>query len=485
MKFFIFALSINLLFALLRVLYVLVYPLDLSPEEAQYWDWSRHLDLSYYSKPPMVAYLNFLSTSLLGDTELGVRITPILLSFLLSALVFLFVRGLFGDRVALISSILPNLFLGTSINSLLMTTDAPFIFFWAAAVMLIYHGVETNRLSIWLWVGVAAGLAFLSKYPAVFLLPLTLLYMLIARRDLLLSPKPYASLLPAVLLSLPVLAWNIQRDFVSFRHVSNLAEKGSHFPNWASLLDYLGGQALLLSGVPFLILLYGWWRAFRDKDRRLIFLTVYSLPVFLFFLTIALRKKVYDNWPGFGYFTGVILISVFMERLLVRSKTAFGGILIFCSFLTLLLHFTPLIDTFGLTKLLPPKRDPVKVMVGWEKLGKEVSRFYTGKELVFSPYYQLSAELAFYVEGKPRTFVYHFGRMTQYYLWEYMLPAFRGRDAIFVSHGGVPHAVKRHFKGSEFLKRVDVFWRGERIESFYIYRLRDFEGRFDDVPKGY
>src|SRR5919201_7055626 len=32
-------------------------PLDLSPDEAHYWDWSRHLDWSYYSKGPLVAYL--------------------------------------------------------------------------------------------------------------------------------------------------------------------------------------------------------------------------------------------------------------------------------------------------------------------------------------------------------------------------------------------------------------------------------------------
>ena len=32
-------------------------PLDLAPDEAHYWDWSRHLDSSYYSKGPLVAYL--------------------------------------------------------------------------------------------------------------------------------------------------------------------------------------------------------------------------------------------------------------------------------------------------------------------------------------------------------------------------------------------------------------------------------------------
>ena len=32
-------------------------PLDLAGDEAHYWDWSRRLDLSYYSKGPLVALI--------------------------------------------------------------------------------------------------------------------------------------------------------------------------------------------------------------------------------------------------------------------------------------------------------------------------------------------------------------------------------------------------------------------------------------------
>src|ERR1700733_12582303 len=42
-------------------------PIDLSGDEAQYWDWSRHLDLSYYSKGPLIAYLIRASCSLFGE----------------------------------------------------------------------------------------------------------------------------------------------------------------------------------------------------------------------------------------------------------------------------------------------------------------------------------------------------------------------------------------------------------------------------------
>ena len=41
-------------------------PLDLAPDEAHYWDWSRHLDWSYYSKGPLVAWLIRASCELVG-----------------------------------------------------------------------------------------------------------------------------------------------------------------------------------------------------------------------------------------------------------------------------------------------------------------------------------------------------------------------------------------------------------------------------------
>lgn len=482
---FLIVLLVNLSLALFRIIYVILYPIDLSPEEAQYWDWSRELDLSYYSKPPMVAYLNFLSTHIFGNTEIGVRITPIVLSFILSVLTYFFVRRLFDSRLALLSSVLPNFFIGSAINSLLMTTDAPFLFFWSISVMLIYLAVERNSLKLWISVGIFAGLSFLSKYPAVFLFPLTLLYMFLMRREVLFSVRPYLSLIPAFLLSLPVLIWNLEHNFVSFKHVSSLANKSAHFPDIPSFLEFLGGQVVLLSLFPFLFLLHGWWLSFRERDRRLVFLTTYSLPVVLFFLILSLRKEVYANWSGFAYFTGSILAVYSMARVWKRRKLPVVLSVIFSLFLFILLHFTPLVDRLGLRDLLPPNKDPVKIMIGWEELGREVSGFYTGKELIFSSAYQISAELAFYVEGNPRTFVYHTGRMTQYYLWRGRLTDFKGRDAIFVSYGGLPKGIKKSFASFEYLKRVEVLWRGEVVRRFDIYRLKGFGGDFDETPKGF
>src|SRR5271155_403291 len=46
-------------------------PIDLAPDEAHYWDWSRHLDWSYYSKGPLVAWLIRLSCDLFGSWSLA------------------------------------------------------------------------------------------------------------------------------------------------------------------------------------------------------------------------------------------------------------------------------------------------------------------------------------------------------------------------------------------------------------------------------
>ena len=63
----------------LRLLYLLVYPFDLHPDEAQYWSWSLSPDWGYFSKPPMVAWLIAASTAACGSGEACIKASvPIL-----------------------------------------------------------------------------------------------------------------------------------------------------------------------------------------------------------------------------------------------------------------------------------------------------------------------------------------------------------------------------------------------------------------------
>ena len=76
---------------LFRLLYAWFVPLDLVHDEAYYWDWSRQLDYGYFSKPPMIAWLIGLSTSLGGASTFVVRLPAIVLAT--AGLVFVYLLG--------------------------------------------------------------------------------------------------------------------------------------------------------------------------------------------------------------------------------------------------------------------------------------------------------------------------------------------------------------------------------------------------------
>jgi 4-amino-4-deoxy-L-arabinose transferase-like glycosyltransferase len=78
--------------------------LALSPQEAYYWTWSRHLDLSYFDHPPLAAWTIRAATALLGESERAIRLAAAFHSTVTSAFLWLATRRLFGSRAALASS---------------------------------------------------------------------------------------------------------------------------------------------------------------------------------------------------------------------------------------------------------------------------------------------------------------------------------------------------------------------------------------------
>src|SRR5438094_4725423 len=86
-----------ILTALLRVIYLGWFcPLDLAQDEAHYWDWSRHLDWSYYSKGPLVAWMIRASCTVFGDVMPAVRLPAVLCGALLLVSLYVLTVQTFG-----------------------------------------------------------------------------------------------------------------------------------------------------------------------------------------------------------------------------------------------------------------------------------------------------------------------------------------------------------------------------------------------------
>ncbi|MGC9006323.1 MAG: ArnT family glycosyltransferase [Sulfurihydrogenibium sp.] len=467
----------------LRVLYVLFRDIDLSPEEAQYWLWSKFLDLSYYSKPPLIAYLNFLSTSILGDTEIGVRINAIILGFFIAIITYVFSKELFKDeKVAFFNSVFIYAVPAYDIASVIFLTDTPLAFFYLLLSYLFYKSVKENKPYLWIMTGISAGLAFLSKYSAVFFFPVAIVYLTIFSKETFKNRWFYLSILIAGIFTIPVIYWNFNNDFVSFKHVEKLSgAEGSFSINLKHFGDYILGQVGInsLFLTPFFV--YSLYKTFKDKDERFIYLSLSPIVVFTFFGFMALKKNVEANWPAFGYSTLYILTGYYIYTRFLKVALIPMGLSILS---ILILFYTPILDSLGLTKILPPKIDPTKRLVGWSEMASFVSdlKKHYPKSFVFSDSYHISSEMSFYMEGKPFVYCVRIDRrMNQWDLWEGLEKyENKGYYGIYVADHQINEKVKSGFESVEKHYTYRVKYRGEFVKDYYIYVLKNYKKLNED-----
>src|SRR6202000_2272499 len=86
---------------LVRLIALFRTPLELYPDEAQYWLSSRTLAFGYYSKPPVIAWAIWASTALGGDAEAWVRLPAALFQGGAALTAFWLGRRLYGARAGL------------------------------------------------------------------------------------------------------------------------------------------------------------------------------------------------------------------------------------------------------------------------------------------------------------------------------------------------------------------------------------------------
>src|SRR4051812_44622160 len=205
-------------------------PLDLAPDEAHYWDWSRHLDWSYYSKGPLVALLIRGSCALFGPGSealtgtqvLAVRLPAIVCgALLLASLYVLTVQALGREKLAAavvaLALTVPLVVAGGG----LMTIDAPYTALWGWALVFGHAAAVRGRAWAWPLAGLAVGLGILAKYTAILWLPSVGLFLLTSRehRRSLFRPGFWAAAAVAGLCGLPILYWNARNGWVTVRHV--------------------------------------------------------------------------------------------------------------------------------------------------------------------------------------------------------------------------------------------------------------------------
>ena len=116
--------------------------LELHPDEAYYWLWSKHLSLSYYDHPGMVAYFIKLTT-LISSSEFFVRLSGLAVPLILSWVMWMLAVQMFEDNsVASAAVIILNALPLMMSGALIITPDLPAFLFWSLSV---YFGWQIFR----------------------------------------------------------------------------------------------------------------------------------------------------------------------------------------------------------------------------------------------------------------------------------------------------------------------------------------------------
>ena len=193
-------------------------PVNLIPEEAYYWNYAQHLDLSYLDHPPMVAWLIWISTSLFGKSEFSVRL-PALISWTVAAAFMFRLTAEVFDRSAayrclLLMTVLPFYF-GFGF---FMTPDTSLLAAWAGCLFYLYRALIVQNRSAWWGASICMGLGLLSKYTILLLAFATVGYLLVDRRSRQwwARAEPYFATLLSAIIFLPVLIWNARQGWASF-----------------------------------------------------------------------------------------------------------------------------------------------------------------------------------------------------------------------------------------------------------------------------
>jgi 4-amino-4-deoxy-L-arabinose transferase-like glycosyltransferase len=467
-------------------LLVLLLPVDLIPDEAYYWDWSRRPDWCYFSKPPMIAWLIGLSTTVCGTQTWAVRLPAALLNTGALALLFALGTRMYSRRTGILAMLLFLCSPAGILSGFFMTIDPPLVFCWAAALYCFWRGLEdTQSLQWWLLCGLATACGILSKQMMLVFLPLALITCIVcpAWRIQLKRPGFYLFLVLSLLTLISLLWWNYTHDWITFQHTSShFNTKGfSILRVFGTFFYFIGTQMAVISPVSWLLFILAGgfllWH-FRDCDNHTRLLLVFSLVPLVVITTLSLRQRILPNWPAVFYLSGCILLPAWFgghincsRRLDALRRFLPAGLMI--GFITGVLC----IPVLFLASHVPWGTQNVRnAKFGqWSSLGRHIGTVYESlpdrSNIFFMAVYRgLVAECAFYIPGNPRVYEWPMDIVvkSQYGLWPGPETEL-GRDMLLITGKNVPLpiSVPPRFRS---VKLLGTYTTPNKVHSFTLYR---------------
>ncbi len=230
--------------------------------------WSASLELGYTKHPPLPTWFMYFASQLLGRPVW----LPFLLGQLSSALGLWFVWRLGCELTspwrAFMATLLVSVSMYFALRATIYNHDTAQLWTISASIWLFYRALRNQKSSSWLWLGLFAGLALLTKYSA--LIQFFAFFVYILRTGLWRQDKIWQGIIQAAVVFLlvisPHLLWLVQHQFAPFLYADDSLHAINRWAAFKSLLLFSLDQVARLA--PMLVLLLVWLLWYKSKGNQ-------------------------------------------------------------------------------------------------------------------------------------------------------------------------------------------------------------------------
>ena len=359
---------------LLKIFAVSFTSFNLFGDEAQYWLWSKDLDYGYFSKPPFLSWFISFYTFVFGDGFFSIKSIPIIVYFVISYSLYLLSKNIgLKPKEAFSYSLLFLIIPAVSFSSFIVSTDIFLLLFWTLALNELVIIKKKQSLKSFLVFGIMLGLAFLSKYAAIYFVICLVVYFLIDKKFRFLVYQNYygffLSLICVILILMPNIIWNLNNGWVTFNHTVDNANLNNTKINILRGFEFVFIQILMVGPFLFLGNVLNYKKLIIKDNQKL--LLIFSLPIFLIVFFEAVIVRANANWAA------PALISFFLFLVIgINKKSIFRKLNLYFNIFLCLVFFS----LVGIGY----KAEIFNRIVGLNNFSNDI--YYMGSELGISDY---------------------------------------------------------------------------------------------------
>ena len=295
---------------------------NLFGDEAQYWLWSQNIDLGYFSKPPLLAWLIYIYSFLFGDSFVVLKIFPLVFYFITSFAIYKLSRLVLEDRgLSMVCSLSFLIMPGVSVSSFLLSTDVVLLLFWTLSMIVVLE-IKKRPVQIkFVLLGLLMGLAFLSKYAAIyFFISLTILYIFDRSFFKIINENKVGVIfffVVFVFVILPNIVWNFNNGWVTLFHTADNANLKNIKPSAIRGLEFLLIQICMIGPFLFLGLLSNLNKF--SFDTKNVFLLCFSFPILFIVFVESFLVRANANWAA----VALVAILLLFIRVIKEEKSIY------------------------------------------------------------------------------------------------------------------------------------------------------------------